>query len=58
MENEDSRATELLNGKVVRRVIRHRPQEVLIEFSDGTRFYIDSDTEILDLSITDGPNGD
>ena len=41
----------MLLGKIVRRVIRHRDGEVLIEFEDGSRFFADSDRPLA-LSIT------
>jgi hypothetical protein len=51
LAKEAERATEMLKGRSVRVVRRHREQELLIEFEDGTRLFIDSQTEI-DLSIT------
>ena len=51
LEEESERATFLLVGKVVRRVMRHRDEEVVIEFEDGSRFFADSDSSI-ELSIT------
>lgn len=51
LEEETERATLLLVGKVVRRVMRHREGEVVIEFEDGSRFFADSDSS-LELSIT------
>ncbi len=52
LTEEESRATEMLAGRVVTRVKRHRASEVLVEFSDGTRFFVDAATP-LELSITD-----
>lgn len=54
LDNEQKRATKLLKGKVVKKILRHRKEEIGIEFEDGTRFFIDwreSESE-LDLSIT------
>ena len=53
---ESERATEMLKGKVVALVMRNRAEEVLIEFVDGTRLYIDgSETEAgIELSSTGG----
>ncbi|MCW2394585.1 MULTISPECIES: hypothetical protein [unclassified Sphingobium] len=51
LDDETTRATEMLRGKIVKRVIRHRESEVLIEFEDGSRFFADSKTS-LELSIT------
>lgn len=54
LSQEAARATEALGGKVVARVERHRASEVLIEFTDGTRLFVDGSTQGLDLSITGG----
>lgn len=51
LDEETARATEMLRGKMVKRVVRHREGEVLIEFEDGSRFFADSKTS-LELSIT------
>ena len=53
IEEESKRATLLLAGKIVARVFRHRKNEVGIEFTDGTRFFIDGGEDSLELSITD-----
>ena len=53
LNNEASKATEMLTGKVVSLVQRHREKEVLVEFTDGTRLFIDSSNAGLELSITD-----
>ena len=54
LKNEEGRATELLQGKIVKKILRHRKEEVGIEFEDGTRFFIDwrENANGLDLSIT------
>lgn len=54
LENEAERASEMLRGKVVARVIRNRPTEVLLEFTDGTRLFVDRAADALELSITCG----
>jgi len=43
-----------LKGKVVKKIWRHRKEEVRIEFEDGTIFFIDwgENENELDLSIT------
>lgn len=46
--------SEILSGKVLARVIRHRSTEVLLEFTDGTRFFVDLAGDVLELSITGG----
>lgn len=52
IENEAKEATKLLEGKIVSNVFRHRIEEVGIEFTDGTRLFIDIKAEGLELSIT------
>jgi len=51
LEEESERATAMLAGKVVTRVVRHREAEVLIEFEDGTRLCVDG-ASALEMSIT------
>lgn len=51
LDEESARATLLLRGKVIKRIARHREQEVLIEFEDGSCIYADSEMK-LELSIT------
>lgn len=51
MDEESGRATSLLRGKIVHRIARHREQEVMIEFDDGSRLYVAGDA-ILEMSIT------
>jgi len=41
-----------LNGKTVKKIWRHRKEEVVIDFEDGTRFSFDCRENELDLSIT------
>jgi hypothetical protein len=41
LDEESSVATTLLAGKTVSQVMRNRPNEMLVEFSDGTRLYVD-----------------
>ena len=55
IKNEALRATELLRGKVVRVVWRHRTREIGLEFEDGTRLFVDVTAKgELDVSITAG----
>ena len=54
LSEESDRATELLKGKRVVRVIRHRKEEVCVEFADGTRLYVDGRVGAVELSITGG----
>ena len=57
LEQEAERATELLRGKVVAKVMRHRAKEVCIEFADGTRLFVDHQPDKVELSITGGDEG-
>ena len=54
LEQEAERATELLKGKIVAKVMRHRANEVCVEFTDGTRLFVDNQAEGVELSITGG----
>lgn len=56
LSREAEEATEMLAGLTVRVVRRHRASELLIEFHDGTRLFVDGGGA-LDLSITGGQNG-
>jgi len=51
LEAEALRTTELLVGKVVASISRHRETELLVQFTDGTRLFVGADTP-LELSIT------
>lgn len=50
---EAEHASAMLAGRSVRRIQRHRANEVLVEFDDGTRLFIDAPAP-LELSITGG----
>jgi hypothetical protein len=54
LASEAIRATTLLHGKAVDKVVRHRPSELLLEFNDGTRLFIDIVGSALEVSITGG----
>jgi hypothetical protein len=49
---EAARATEMLKGKVVENVWRHREGEFGIQFTDGTRVFVDAADVALEVSIT------
>jgi molybdopterin-binding protein len=51
-ENEAVKLTELLKGKVVKTVRRNRNSEVMIEFDDGTRLFVNMSSERLEFSVT------
>ena len=52
LEQESAHATEMLSGKIVAKIVRHRETEVLIEFTDGTRLFVDQSDRGVELSIT------
>src|SRR6266850_4696670 len=52
---EAERATGLLKGRFVSRVIRPSAREVALEFHDGVRLFVDSSASV-ELSVTSGPN--
>ena len=54
LENEAKKLTDLLQGKSVKVVWRHRAREVVIEFDDGTRLFVNAASDPLDFSVTDG----
>jgi hypothetical protein len=57
--NEETAAlTKLLSGKIVRHVVRHRIGEVLVQFSDGTRLYVDARSDEVECSVTEGYSGE
>ena len=55
LQEEATRLSQLLKGKTVRIVRRHRLTELLIEFEDGARLYVDRSDSGLEFSVTDGP---
>jgi hypothetical protein len=54
LQNEAAVLTSLLSGKLVRVVRRHSAKEIVIEFDDGTRLFVDSVPDGLDVSVTGG----
>ena len=57
LEEEAKHANELLAGKVVEKVWRHRPGEIVIQFRDGSRLIADINGGALEVSITEGDDG-
>jgi hypothetical protein len=51
---EAQEITKILKGKIIAKIWRHKPKEIGIWFTDGTRLFIDNHPEGLELSITDG----
>lgn len=54
LSGEAEKATELLGGKEVANVWRQRKNELGIEFTDGTRLFVDGRPDGIELSITVG----
>lgn len=54
LAEESARATRMLAGKIVARVARHSSSEVLLEFQDGTRLFVDALEGGIELSVTGG----
>jgi hypothetical protein len=52
LENEAAELTDFLKGKVVKIVRRHRISEIMIEFEDGARLFVNKTSDGLDLSVT------
>ena len=51
LKDEAVRMTDLLRGKAVKVVTRNRSKELMIEFDDGTRLFVDRIDEGLAISI-------
>ncbi len=52
LRDEEKRMLKLLKNKIVSKVFRHRAKEVGLEFTDGTRMFIDHLGNRLDITIT------
>ena len=52
LKREAKEATKMLKGKIVDKVWRHRPKEIGIQFTDGSRLFVDMEIDGLELSIT------
>ena len=52
LNQEGERTNEMLKGKVVSKVMRERAKEICIEFTDGTRLFVDHQLDNLEISIT------
>ena len=55
LEDEATKLTDLVRGRTVKVVGRHRSEEVLIEFDDGTRLFINAIARGLEFSVTGAP---
>jgi hypothetical protein len=54
LDDEEQRLQSLIADKVIAQVRRHRASELILEFSDGSRLFVNADGQDLDLSVT-GP---
>jgi hypothetical protein len=52
LSEEAARLIDILRDKTVKTVWRHRPGELGIEFTDGTRLFVDHHESGLELSVT------
>jgi hypothetical protein len=52
LNDDELRLQSLIADKVISRVRRHRPSELMLEFTDGSRLFINVDGQDLDLSVT------
>jgi hypothetical protein len=54
LEDEAAKLTDLLRGKIVKVVRRHRLGEVVIVFDDETRLFVNNVSDGLEFSVTGG----
>ena len=54
LHKEQEKITELLKGKSINKVFRHRSSEIVIIFTDGSSLTVDGNGDELEFSIT-GP---
>lgn len=52
LKDEEQRLQSLIANKVIAQVRRHRACELMLEFSDGSRLFVNADGQDLDLSVT------
>ncbi len=52
LEDEARKLTDLLRGKTVKVIRRHRLGEVMIEFDDETRLFVNNISDGLEFSVT------
>ncbi|WDS35240.1 hypothetical protein [Pseudoxanthomonas sp.] len=57
LEEEAEGATKLLAGRVVETIWRRRPGEIVIQFTDGSRLFVDINDASLELSVTNCNGG-
>lgn len=52
LKDEQQRLQSLIADKVIAQVRRPRASELMLEFSDGSRLFVNVDGQDLDLSVT------
>jgi hypothetical protein len=52
LEAEAVRATDLLRSKIVAHISRPRIGEVMVQFTDGTRLFVDGSKGSIEISVT------
>lgn len=52
LKDEATRLNELLRGKTVQIVYRHKPGELVLSFEDGTSLFVDNHIDGLEFSVT------
>jgi len=52
LNEEAKRATDMLKNKKIEMILRHHKNEITIQFTDGSRLFIDQTPDGLELSIT------
>ena len=52
LEDESHKLTDLLRGKTVRLARRKKTGELLVEFDDGSRLFVNAKGNELELSVT------
>jgi hypothetical protein len=58
LEEEAAKTQQLLGGKTLSRVWRHRVAELVLEFTDGSRLLVDRTDHGLELSVTGGADSE
>ncbi len=53
LKSEARRTTGILKGKIAKKIWRHCTKEIGIQFTDGTRLFVDISEGGLELSITE-----
>jgi hypothetical protein len=54
LDREGQRLTELLAGKTIKIAKRHRETEIMLEFLDGARLFVNCAQNAMEISVTEG----